>query len=30
MYLLPGSRLFRVPDGLPDEVAVLTEVVSVD
>jgi threonine dehydrogenase-like Zn-dependent dehydrogenase len=29
MYLLPGTRLFRVPDGLPDEVAVLTEVMAV-
>lgn len=29
MYLLPGSRIFRVPDGLPDEVAVLTEVMAV-
>jgi L-iditol 2-dehydrogenase len=29
MYLLPGTPLFRVPDGLPDEVAVLTEVMAV-
>ena len=29
MVLLPGSRIFRVPDELPDEVAVLTEVMSV-
>jgi L-iditol 2-dehydrogenase len=29
MYLLPGTRLFRVPDELPDEVAVLTEVMAV-
>jgi L-iditol 2-dehydrogenase len=29
MYLLPRTRLFRVPDGLPDEVAVLTEVMAV-
>ena len=29
MVLLPGTRLFRVPDELPDEVAVLTEVMSV-
>jgi threonine dehydrogenase-like Zn-dependent dehydrogenase len=29
MYLLPGSGLFRVPDALPDEVAVLTEVMAV-
>lgn len=29
LYLLPGSRIFRVPDGLPDEVAVLTEVMAV-
>lgn len=29
MYLLPGTRLFRVPDELPDDVAVLTEEMSV-
>jgi threonine dehydrogenase-like Zn-dependent dehydrogenase len=29
MVLLPGTRIFRVPDELPDEVAVLTEVMSV-
>ena len=29
MYLLPRTPLFRVPDGLPDEVAVLTEVMAV-
>jgi L-iditol 2-dehydrogenase len=29
MYLLPGSLLFRVPDELPDHVAVLTEIMSV-
>jgi L-iditol 2-dehydrogenase len=29
MYLLPGTRIFRVPDELPDEVAVLTEVMAV-
>src|SRR5437763_13206852 len=29
MYLLPGTPLFRVPDGLPAEVAVLTEVMAV-
>lgn len=29
MYLLPGTPLFRVPDALPDEVAVLTEVMAV-
>jgi L-iditol 2-dehydrogenase len=29
MYLLPGTRLFRVPDALPDEVAVLTEPMAV-
>ncbi len=29
MYLLPGSQLFRVPDALPDDIAVLTEVMSV-
>jgi len=29
MYLLPGTQLFRVPDELPDEVAVLTEPMAV-
>jgi threonine dehydrogenase-like Zn-dependent dehydrogenase len=29
MYLLPRTPIFRVPDGLPDELAVLTEVMSV-
>jgi L-iditol 2-dehydrogenase len=29
MYLLPGTQLFRVPDDLPDEIAVLTEVMAV-
>jgi threonine dehydrogenase-like Zn-dependent dehydrogenase len=29
MYLLPGSKFFRVPDDLPDHVAVLTEIMSV-
>jgi L-iditol 2-dehydrogenase len=29
MYLLPGTPIFRVPDDLPDDVAVLTEVMSV-
>src|SRR5579864_6425639 len=29
MYLLPRTPLFRVPDGLPDEVAALTEVMAV-
>lgn len=29
MYLLPGTPLFRVPDALPGEVAVLTEVMAV-
>jgi L-iditol 2-dehydrogenase len=29
LHLLPRSRIFRVPDGLPDEVAVLTEVMAV-
>lgn len=29
MYLLPGTRLFRVPEELPDEVAVLTEEMAV-
>jgi threonine dehydrogenase-like Zn-dependent dehydrogenase len=29
MYLLPGTPLFRVPDELPDGLAVLTEVMAV-
>lgn len=29
MYLLPKTRIFRVPDALPDDVAVLTEVMAV-
>jgi threonine dehydrogenase-like Zn-dependent dehydrogenase len=29
MYLLPGTPVFRVADALPDEVAVLTEVMAV-
>jgi len=29
MYLLPGTPVFRVPDELPDELAVLTEVMAV-
>lgn len=29
MYLLPGTPLFRVPDDLPSEIAVLTEVMAV-
>ena len=29
MYLLPGTRLFRVPDELPDELAALTELLAV-
>ena len=29
MYLLPGTPLFRVPDGLEDELAVLTEPLAV-
>ncbi len=29
MYLLPGTQLFRVPDDLPDHVAVLTEPMAV-
>jgi threonine dehydrogenase-like Zn-dependent dehydrogenase len=29
MYLLPGTPVFRVPDDLPDELAVLTEVMAV-
>jgi threonine dehydrogenase-like Zn-dependent dehydrogenase len=29
LYLRPGTPVFRVPDGLPDEVAVLTELFAV-
>lgn len=29
MYIEPGTRLYAVPDGLPDEVAVLTEIMCV-
>jgi len=29
MYLLPGTRIFTVPDDVPDEVAVITEVMAV-
>ncbi len=29
LYALPGSYLFKVPDGLPTEVAVLTELMAV-
>jgi len=29
MYIVPGSFLVRVPDGLPSEVAVLTEIMAV-
>jgi threonine dehydrogenase-like Zn-dependent dehydrogenase len=29
MYLLPGTQLFRVPDALPDHVAVMTEPMAV-
>jgi L-iditol 2-dehydrogenase len=29
MYVLPGTHLFRVPDELPDHIAVLTEIFSV-
>jgi threonine dehydrogenase-like Zn-dependent dehydrogenase len=29
MYLLPGTHLHRVPDELPDDIAVLTEIFSV-
>jgi L-iditol 2-dehydrogenase len=29
LYILPGTPLFRVPDELPDEIAVLTEVMAV-
>src|SRR4029077_7747492 len=28
MYLLPGTRLFRVPDDLPSEIAALTELMA--
>jgi threonine dehydrogenase-like Zn-dependent dehydrogenase len=29
LYILPGTPLFRVPEALPDEVAVITEVMAV-
>ena len=29
MYIEPGTRLYAVPDGLPDEMAVLTEIMCV-
>ncbi len=29
MYIIPGSFLVRVPDDLPSEVAVLTEIMAV-
>jgi L-iditol 2-dehydrogenase len=29
LYLLPGTQVFRVPEALPDKVAVLTEVMAV-
>lgn len=29
IYIEPGTRLYAVPDGLPDEVAVLTEIMCV-
>src|SRR4051794_6150902 len=29
LYLKPGTAVFRVPEGLPDEVAVLTEIFAV-
>jgi threonine dehydrogenase-like Zn-dependent dehydrogenase len=29
LYLLPGTPIFRVPDGLPDDIAVITEVMAV-
>jgi threonine dehydrogenase-like Zn-dependent dehydrogenase len=29
VYALPGSYLFKVPDSLPSEIAVLTEVMAV-
>jgi threonine dehydrogenase-like Zn-dependent dehydrogenase len=29
MYLLPGTRIFTVPDDVPDQAAVLTEVMAV-
>jgi len=29
MYLLPGTRVFRVPDELPSELAALTELLAV-
>lgn len=29
IYIEPGTRLYKIPDGLPDSVAVLTEVMAV-
>ncbi len=29
MYILPGTRVFRVPDELPSELAALTEIIAV-
>lgn len=29
MYIVPGTRLYKVPDGLPDEMAALTELMCV-
>lgn len=29
MYIEPGTRLYKVPDALPDEIAVLTEIMCV-
>ncbi|HBR02181.1 MAG TPA: hypothetical protein DD738_06195 [Ruminiclostridium sp.] len=29
IYIEPGTRLYKIPDGLPDKVAVLTEVICV-
>ena len=29
MYIEPGTRLYKIPDGLPDEIAVLTELMCV-
>ncbi|HEX3831341.1 MAG TPA: alcohol dehydrogenase catalytic domain-containing protein [Solirubrobacteraceae bacterium] len=29
LYLKPGTAMFRVPEGLPDEIAVLTEIFAV-
>lgn len=29
IYIVPGTRLYKVPEGLPDQIAVLTEIMAV-